>query len=64
MADDTSKRGGPDRERVAASQQHEVAHFAKKHGISLEEARRIIHMAGPSREAADKAAQAGSGKGH
>ena len=64
MADDTSKRGGPDRERVAASQHYEVAYFAKKHGISAEEARRIIHMAGPSRDEADKAAQTRSGKLH
>ena len=64
MADDLSKRGGPDRGRVAGSQQYEIAHFAKKHGISADEARRIIHMAGPGRDKADEAAKGRSGKLH
>ena len=49
MADDKSKVGAQDRSRVAAEQQYEVAYFAKKHGISAEEARAIIEQAGPSR---------------
>jgi hypothetical protein len=57
MADDKSKRGGQDRSRVAGGQQYEVAYFARKHGLSMEEARRIIAEAGPSRDKADALAE-------
>jgi len=57
MPDDTSQRGGPDRSLVAAREQYEVAYFAQKHGLSMEEARRMIKEAGPSREKADAAAE-------
>jgi hypothetical protein len=56
MADDKSKRGAPDRRRVSANEPYEVAYFAKKHGISQEDARRIIKQHGSDRDAADKAA--------
>ncbi|MDP9812607.1 homogentisate 1,2-dioxygenase [Rhizobium tibeticum] len=56
MADDKSKRGGADRGRVSASEGYEVAYFAKKHGISTEDAKRIIKTHGPDRDACDKAA--------
>lgn len=57
MADDKSKRGAADRGRVAAGEPYEVAYFAKKHGISKDDAERIIKRHGPDRDAADKAAQ-------
>ena len=57
MPDDKSQRGGPDRGRVSGEEQYEVAYFAKKHGIEIDEARRIIENAGPSREKADAAAE-------
>ena len=57
MADDKSKRGGPDRSRVSAEEQYEVAYFAKKHGLSQDRARQIIQQAGPSREKADELAK-------
>ncbi len=57
MADDKSQRGGPDRSRVSAEEQYEVAYFAKKHGVSQDEARRIIQQAGPSRAKADELAE-------
>ncbi len=34
MPDDKSKRGGPDRSRVSADEQYEVAYFAKKHKLT------------------------------
>ncbi len=56
MPDSKSDRGAQDRARVAGEQQYEVAYFAKKHGISAEEAKRIIARAGPSRQKADSLA--------
>lgn len=57
MADDKSKVGGEDRSRVSAEERYEVSYFAQKHGISSEEARRIIEEAGPIRADADAAAE-------
>jgi len=51
--DDKSKRGRPDRSRVAAGEPYEVQYFARKHGIKAAEARAILKEAGPSREAAN-----------
>lgn len=56
MADDKSDRGARDRSRVAGEQQYEVAYFANRHGLTTEEARRIIAAAGPSRAKADELA--------
>jgi hypothetical protein len=62
MPDDRSQRGGPDRSRVAGEEQYEVRHFAERHGLSMDEARRIIEEAGPSREKADAAAERAKGR--
>ncbi|WFU88975.1 DUF3606 domain-containing protein [Rhizobium sp. CC1099] len=56
MADDKSKRGAADQNRVAVGGRYEVTYFAKKHGISSEDARRIVKQHGSDRDAADKAA--------
>nr|WP_040677761.1 DUF3606 domain-containing protein [Rhizobium mesoamericanum] len=45
-----------DRGGVSASEPYEVAFFAKKHGISKEDAMVIIKKHGSNREAADAAA--------
>ena len=58
MPDDKSQRGGPDRGRVAAEEQYELAYFAKKHKLTQAQATRIIKDAGPNREKADTAAEA------
>jgi hypothetical protein len=57
MADSKSKRGGADRRRVAASQPYEVSYFARKHGLSREQAEKIIKQTGGDREKANAAAQ-------
>jgi hypothetical protein len=57
MPDDKSDRGKRDRSRVASEQQYEVAYFAKKHGLPIPEAQKIIQTAGPSRERADELAK-------
>ena len=56
MPDDKSRRGEPDRRRVAAKEQYQVVYYAKKHGLSLAEAHRITEEAGPSRGRAVEAA--------
>jgi hypothetical protein len=56
-ADDKSKRGKPDRSRVAAGEQYELRYFARKHGIGADEARKILEKAGPNRDAANALAR-------
>lgn len=56
MSDDTNNRGGQDRSRVAGDQEYEVRYFAEKHGISIEQAQRLIDQHGNSREKLDEAA--------
>jgi hypothetical protein len=57
MADDKSKRGGQDRRRVARGQAYEVSYFARKHGLTAEQARKIIEQASGSREKANRLAE-------
>lgn len=54
---DNKQKQGQDRKLVAGGEKYEVAYFAKKHGLELKDARRIIDTHGPDRDAADKAAQ-------
>lgn len=49
MADDKSKRGGRDRATVAAEEPYEVRYFAKKHGITQEQAQKLIDKIGGNR---------------
>jgi hypothetical protein len=56
MADDKTKRGGPDRARVAADEGYEVSYFARKHGISKDQAEQLINKVGNDREKLNEAA--------
>jgi Protein of unknown function (DUF3606) len=56
MADSKSKRGGTDRRRVAGGQGYELSYFARKHGISTEDARKLIAKIGNDRDKLNKAA--------
>ena len=57
MADTKSNRGGSsDRRRVAGGQGYEVRYFARKHGISQQEARDLIKRIGNDREKLNEAA--------
>jgi hypothetical protein len=56
MVDSKSKRGGADRRRVAGGQGYEVSYFARKHGISADQARRLIDKIGNDRDKLNKAA--------
>jgi len=58
MPDDKRMRGASDRRRVSAKEPYEVSYFAKKHGISIDDARMIINKTKGSRRKADEAARA------
>ena len=45
MSDDKAKQGR-NRDFVAGGENYEVQHFAKKHGISFEQARELIERYG------------------
>ena len=55
MSDDTNNRGGQDRARVSGEEEYEVRYFAEKHGLSIEEAQRLIDQHGNSREKLEEA---------
>jgi len=57
MADDTSKRGMQDRNRISGSQGYEVDYFAKKHSISKSEAEQLIKQYGNNRVVLDQEAE-------
>ena len=50
MPDDRRKRGSLDRRTVAAGEAHEVAYFAKKHGLSKEQTLELIKRFGNDRK--------------
>jgi hypothetical protein len=57
MADNKSNRGGRDRSRVAAGQGYELGYFARKHGISRDQARSLIDRVGNDRAKLNAAAE-------
>ena len=57
MADNKSNRGGRDRGRVAAGQGYELGYFARKHGLSRDEARKLIARVGNDRAKLNAAAE-------
>ncbi len=61
MADDRKKPGARDRATVAANEPYEVGYFAKKHGISREDAQALIERVGNDRKKLDAAASKLSG---
>ena len=57
MADNKSKRGAADRRRVAGGEGYEVNYFARKHGISKDQAQDLIKRVGNDREKLNAAAK-------
>jgi hypothetical protein len=57
MADNRTDRGGRDRSRVAAGQSYELGYFARKHGISRDQARKLIERVGNDRAKLNAAAE-------
>ena len=56
-ADDKSNRGEPDRSRVSGSEPYEVDYFAKKHGLTRQQAEALIKQHGNNRKELDAAAE-------
>lgn len=56
MADNKSKRGAADRRQVAGGEGYEVNYFARKHGISKDQAQDLIKRVGNDREKLNAAA--------
>jgi hypothetical protein len=46
MADNTTNRGSPDRDRINMNQDHEVRYWSQKFGVSAEELRKAVENAG------------------
>lgn len=57
MAERTSKTGGPDRKHVEGRKGYEVDELARKHGISNDQASRLIRQIGDDREKLDAEAK-------
>jgi hypothetical protein len=57
MADNKAKRGKADRAKVAAGEGYEVAYFARKHGLTSQQARDLINKHGNDRKKLDDAAE-------
>jgi hypothetical protein len=57
MADNKKKTGKADRSKVSKSEGYEVAYFARKHGITKEQAIKLIDRVGNDREKLNKAAE-------
>jgi hypothetical protein len=57
MSDDKSNRGAGDRSRVAGGEAYEVEYLAQKHGITPEQARKLIEQHGNDRATLDAAAE-------
>ncbi len=57
MTDDKSKRGNADRRRVAGGEGYEVNYFARKHGITKDQAESLIKRIGHDRAKLNAAAE-------
>ena len=51
MADDKSKRGSPDRDRINTSEPYELRDWAKKFGVTEERIKTAVNEVGNSSEA-------------
>ena len=47
MADDPSKRGSQDRQRINIHQDYEVQYWSEKFGVSGDELRKAVEQVGP-----------------
>jgi hypothetical protein len=56
MPDNKKKRGGADRRQVAGGEGYEINYFATKHGITREQARKLIAKVGNNRDKLNAAA--------
>lgn len=54
--DDDKSKSKDDSRVVSRTQRYDVAYFAKKHGLSIKDAQRIVNTHGADRDSADRAA--------
>jgi hypothetical protein len=55
MSDNPNNRGGQDRSRINASQDHELDYWMQKWGVSRDELRQAVQKAGPmAKDVADE----------
>jgi hypothetical protein len=57
MADNKKARGAADRKKVAKGEGYEVSYFARKHGITAEQTRKLIDKIGNDRDKLNRAAE-------
>lgn len=57
MSDDKTNKGQQDRSRVSGEEGYEVRYFAKKHGITVDQAEQLIKEHGNRRSVLDAAAE-------
>lgn len=57
MADDKTKQGYQDRDRVNGSERYEVDYFARENGITPEQTRELIRQHGNSRSKLEEEAR-------
>jgi len=57
MPDNKKIKGAGDHRKVSKSEGYEIAHFARKHGITAEQTRKLIDKIGNDREVLNKSAQ-------
>ena len=62
MSDDLANAGQRDRDRVSGDEPYEVEYFARKHGLTAEQARELIARVGNDRAKLDAAAEAMKGR--
>jgi len=54
MADDKSKKGSQDRERINISEEYEVRQWSKKFGVTPDQLRATVRKVGNSAEAVER----------
>jgi hypothetical protein len=57
MADNKSHRGDADRRTVAGGEDYEVDYFARKHGLTVDQAQNLIDRFGNDRATLDAEAE-------
>jgi hypothetical protein len=50
MTDDKTKQDTKERNRAAGSEDYEAQHFARRHGIGIDQARSLINKFGTNRQ--------------
>lgn len=50
MADNKDLQDGRDRSKVSGSEPYELQHIAEKHGVTIDEVKKVIERVGSSRE--------------